>query len=107
MQDINPKTISRMNEPHLITVVPSTQQRHHDVEELKRSILAHQARVDAARDSGEMMIGENVMSMAHCADLHPGFSETPRGIRLGTVDDLKINLSLGIKYRDYEPLEDL
>lgn len=50
---------------------------------LEPLILAHQRRVDEARNRGELVKGEPYSKHAQSAPLRPGWENTPRGIKLG------------------------
>lgn len=64
--------------------------RHHGLpsdsrpaEEQEAAIVAHQARIDAARDRGLLLDPEERQELRYSASYQPGFQNTPRGIRLG------------------------
>lgn len=107
MNDIAPKTLDPRLQADAVFTQPAVQKRHTSIEGLKAAIRVHQARVDAARDRGELLIGEPLISTSRAVDLHPGFADTPRGIRMGDLDSLTINLSLTTRHRDYEAEEAL
>lgn len=65
--------------------------RHHGLpsdsrpaEEQEAAILAHQARIDAARDQGLLLDPSERQELRYSASYQPGFQNTPRGIRLGS-----------------------
>lgn len=71
---------------------PATPKRHSSVEALKDAIRAHQARIDAARASGEILDGEDLSSYGVGADVYPEYTDSPAGIRKGDIETLRIDL---------------
>ena len=52
-------------------------------EEQEAAILAHQARMDAARDQGLLMDPEDRVEPRFSYLWQPGYQNTPRGVQLG------------------------
>ena len=105
MQDNTHRIRNPQFEADALTIAPAVSRRHESTDGLKASIRSHQVRVDAARDRGELIVGEPLLGRT--PDLHPGFASTPRGIRLGALHDLNINLSVSTKHPDYSNDESL
>ena len=51
--------------------------------EQEAAILAHQARIDAARDQGLLSDPSDSIDPRHVFMWQPGYQDTPRGIQLG------------------------
>ena len=68
------------NCPHRHQGLPSTSR---PPEEQEAAILAHQARIDTARNMGLLMDPSDSIDPRHTFMWEPGYEDTPRAIQLG------------------------
>lgn len=68
------------NCPHRHTGLPSSTR---PLEEQEAAILAHQARIDAARNQGLLLDPDDSINPRHTSMWQPGYEDTPRAIQLG------------------------